>query len=347
MSEAWGRGGAPAWPRADFGVNIACCRADYPLAKACCASVREHLRDIPVCLFVDGDFSVDQLQRAYDVHVIRVHEIADPALRALSIGYGVTKMFAFWHSPFERFLYLDADTILWGNPLERAFATQADIVINEPHEAYTEFILRSQYFDYERVFELTETFEWKDRPLFNAGVFVARRGLIDRDEYLELLALKHRDHSLLLCGDQGILNLLVFRGASQGRFTVATAPLQAVVPVIDRAELERRFPIVGGRPAIEPAGSGVVIHWAGAKPYTFHHAVYRAPVTHYRRRFLNDSRHLLAWLWPVLLWIEEWRADYRVAMPPALRDVLRRIRRAIVRLRGRASAALASERPTR
>jgi hypothetical protein len=128
-----------------------------------------------------------------------------------------------------------------------------------------------------------------------------------------------RDHSLLLCGDQGILNLLVFRGAAEGRLSVATAPLQAVVPVIPRADLERRFRLTGEGPVIRPEDE-VVIHWAGAKPFT------------------------LAFLGSILLWWEEWWADYRQAMPPGLLSVLRRTKRRFVNLLSRRTTPAEGER---
>ncbi|MGE0705064.1 MAG: hypothetical protein AB7F99_16775 [Vicinamibacterales bacterium] len=306
-----------------FGVIVACCEADYPLAKGCCASLREHLGDVPLTLLVDGDFSVEAIVRGCDARVMRARGL-DPEL-AESTGYGLTKMLAFWHSPYEQFLYLDADTILWGNPLV-GLEIDADLIVNEPHEPYTEFILKSQYFDYDRIFDHTDSFDWRGCPFFNTGVLVGRRGVLDKREYLELLAVKKRDHSLLLCGDQGILNLMVFRGASQGRLTVRTAPLQTVLPVVAREELERRFQIVEGRPRIDPIDR-TVIHWAGAKPFSLHRQVFRLPMMHYRRKALAWNSGVSPVPSSLLLWMDEWRADPRQAMPPEARDGLRRIRR--------------------
>src|SRR5262249_55466742 len=140
-------------------------------------------------------------------------------------------------------------------------------------------------------------------------------------EYLELVELKHRHHDLLVCGDQGILNVLAFRGAEAGRLTVTTAPLQAVVPVIPRAELDRRFRFVDRRPVIDPSDR-TVIHWAGWKPSSLHDQVFRAPMMYYRRRAHHDQmgRARLARL---LLMVDEWHAGVPQMLPPTVRQGLR------------------------
>lgn len=103
----------------DFGVVISCYKRDYMFAKACCASVRQFLGNVPLCLLVDGDFPVDDMKRTYNVQTLYRSEIKDPFLREKSFGWGLSKMVLFWESPFERFVYLDADIVVWGNILEK------------------------------------------------------------------------------------------------------------------------------------------------------------------------------------------------------------------------------------
>jgi hypothetical protein len=311
---------------ANFGVNIACFRGDYPFVKACVASVRRHLGDVPVCLFVDGEFSVRQLQHTYGVQAIYAKDVADPELRRRSYGYGLTKMIVFWASPFERFLYLDADTVVWGNVLEGLGVEQVDFIFNQPHETYTELIVKDQYFDYDRLFEHTSPFHWQGLPYFNTGVFVARRGLFSTSDYYELLDLKLKDDSLMPTGEQGILNVMVFRAASEGRITVAQASLQTVVPVVPIEKLRQRFQIVGGTARVMP-DDRTVIHWAGAKPFSFRSDVFRDPMTHYRHVSLRDRRHRLAFLGSVIFPIEDLRADLREAISPRVRGMVRAVRR--------------------
>ena len=54
----------------DFGIIVACCDQDYFMAKACCASIRNFLGDVPICLITDGTFSVRSLEKTYGIHVI-------------------------------------------------------------------------------------------------------------------------------------------------------------------------------------------------------------------------------------------------------------------------------------
>lgn len=315
-----------------FGVNVACFRGDYPFAKACCASIRRHLGDVPIHLYIDGDFPVRALENRYGVRPIHRRDVGDPDLRARSYGYGLTKMVVLWESRFERFLYLDADTVMWGNPLEGLDLGRADFIHNDPHEPYTDFILKSQYFDYERLFEFTRPFDWRGRHYFNTGVFVARRGLFALDEYWELLDLKARDPSLLPTGEQGILNVMVFRAAAEGRIAIAEAPLQTVIPVVPRGELTRRFDVT--RLGAASAGpERTVLHWAGPKPFMLQPEAFPAPMTWYRRLSLRDRRHPLRWLAPVVLWAEELSADRRLAIPPGIRATIRRMRGGITSTR--------------
>jgi hypothetical protein len=313
------------------GVNIVCYRGDYPFAKACCASVRDQLGSAPIDLFVDGDFPTSELEKVYGVRPVHRRDIADERLRARSFGYGLTKLVLFWESRFERFVYLDADTVMWGNPFADLALDGADVIHNTPHEPYTDFILKSQYFDPDRLFEHTRRFDWQGRHYFNTGVFVGRRGLFAIDEYLQLLDVRDRDASLLGAGDQGIFNVLVYRGVAEGRLTVHEAPLQTVLPVVPPAEQRRRFRVGDGRPCIDP-GDRTVLHWAGPdKPFYLRSDVHTAPMTHYRKQFLRHGRHPLRFAPAAALVAEDLRADRRQALPVALRTTIRRARQ---RLRG-------------
>ena len=313
---------------AAFGVNIACCRSDYLFAKACCASVRRHLGDVPICLFVDGDFSVRNLCRAYGARALYARDVADVELGKRSYGYGLTKMIALWESPFERFLYLDADTIVWGNLLAALDVEQADFIFNEPHEKYTEHVLKGQYFDYDRLFKHTKAFRWQGLPFFNSGVFIARRGLFAKQEYYELLELKREDPSLMGAGEQGMLNIMVFRAALEGRITIARAPLQAVVPVIPMDELRCRFQVVNGDARVHP-DDRTVIHWAGVKPFSLRSDVFREPMSYYRRLSMAECREPLAFLGSAVLYCEDLRTNFRQAIPPGLRRALVRVKRQV------------------
>jgi hypothetical protein len=99
----------------DFGIIIACCDQDYTFARGCCASIRYFLGDTPIALIIDGTFDTSPLEQTYGVKVINPSTVSSTFLKERSFGFGLTKMIAFWESPWKHFLYLDADTVVWFN----------------------------------------------------------------------------------------------------------------------------------------------------------------------------------------------------------------------------------------
>src|SRR5512136_1148544 len=122
----------------DFGIIVACCASDYLFAKGCCASIRHFLGDVPICLLVDGTFSVADAEKAYGVRVINHNSVTHEVLRRRSFGWGKTKMIGFWESPWEHFLMLDADTIIWGNLLKYANFKDFDLIVDRPRYKYSD-----------------------------------------------------------------------------------------------------------------------------------------------------------------------------------------------------------------
>jgi hypothetical protein len=270
----------------EFGITISCYLGDLPLAKGCLESIRSNLDpSLPVCLITHGDVPTGALSATYGASVLREQDV-DPRLRAKSYGYGLTKMIAFWHSPFERFLHIDADAVCWGNFLTGLPWHEFDLIYNEPHEVITDFIQNSQYFDPEQVFETFPLFPWQGSPFFNTGIFMGRRGIFDIHEYLDLLAFQKKCPNAFLCGDQGIFNFMAFRKIAEGSIKACAWPLQVVVPVIPADELAARFQIVGGKPVVRE-GDRRLIHWAGAKPFLMGERSFPAPMTHYRMEHLR------------------------------------------------------------
>lgn len=271
----------------DCGISISCYSGDMPLLKGCLESIRSNLVDLPICLITHGEFSTDQLTKTYGVSILRERDV-DARLRANSYGYGWTKMVAFWHSPFERFLHIDADAVCWGAFLAGMPWQGYDLIYSEPHEVITDYIQRSQYFDPDQIFETYPYFRWEGSPFFNTGIFMARRGIFDIQEYLDLLAFQKSHPTALLCGEQGILNLMAFRQIASGVIRARSWPFQAVVPVIPTSELNARFQIVHGKPLVKE-GDRRLVHWAGPKPYLTRAGPFPAPMVHYRLEHLRRT----------------------------------------------------------
>jgi hypothetical protein len=292
----------------EFGIVIACCRRDFNFAKGCCASVRYFLGDIPICLIVDGSFSTRSLEKTYSVCVIKHDNIIHQVLRERSFGWGLTKMIAFWESPFEKFLFLDADTVVWGNVLRFADCNDSDIVIDQPYGAYSNETTSKFFFDIKGIETHFPSFQWRDRPYFVSGVFVAKKGIFELDEYVDLLNFNAKKPGIFKYGEQGILNFMTFRAADEGRVRLASRDMQTLIRRHSQNELEERFPLnVKGPDCKDREQEASVIHWAGFKPYIVNTGAYSKPMQFFRQKFLTDSCGLSGLLSEALLMIEDFR----------------------------------------
>lgn len=285
-----------------FGIMISCYRGDLPLLKGCLASLRLFMPDTPVCLVKHGQFPTRGLEEQYSVFSLEEEEV-DPRLQKMSYGYGLTKMVSFWHSPFDRFLHIDPDAVCWGNLIEDLPYENYDLIFNEPHEKITHHIQKTQYFDPDLAKPLLKGWKWINQPYFNTGIFSAKRGTFDIDEYLEILSFQKAQPGSLFT-DQGPLGILTFRNACRGSIKVRDWPLQAVVPVIPVQELKSRFRFVDGDPAVA-VGDRRLIHWAGKKPLLIRKHPFHQPMTHFRLRHLANQRSFSRFFGSANLYVEE------------------------------------------
>lgn len=273
----------------NLGISLACSVWDQPFAGACISSIRMFAPSAPICLIVDeseGRVETRSLERTYDVSIIRREDVRDAGLRKHSFGYGITKMIGFWEAPFERVLHVDPDAVWWGDIRQNLPSVMPDVVYNSPHELITPYIQRTQYFDPDKLFRIVPEFDWQSHLYFNTGVLCVRRGSLDLDEYLRMQELQRNHPDILMTGEQGMLNILVFRGVTEKRLSAEAADLQTVVPVIAKELLERRFQFREGEPVVTHP---TVIHWAGPKPWFSNRSVYSAPMTYFLRRAARET----------------------------------------------------------
>jgi Mannosyltransferase putative len=275
----------------DFGIIIACCARDYIFAKGCCASIRHSMGDIPIALIVDGNFSTKSLEDAYQVRVINQHNIASDFLRKKSFGFGLTKMIAFWESPWQHFLYLDSDTIAWGNILNFANYGQFDVISDQPAYESTDQDISTYYFDVERIGNHFPDFDWTKhrKDFFCTGVFFGTRGIFSIEDYRRILDICMQDPRVFKMGEQGFLNLMLFQAADQGKIRIGQAPLQFLVPDFSSDAAQKMFPLDAQTGPIHQ-GRDIIIHWCGVnKPISTTSMVYARPMTFYRHHFLSIS----------------------------------------------------------
>ncbi|MGB5960404.1 MAG: hypothetical protein WBG73_07080 [Coleofasciculaceae cyanobacterium] len=275
----------------DFGIIIACCYQDYAFAKGCCASVRYFLGDVPIALIVDGTFSVSSLESAYQVQVINHHTISNEILKKRSFGWGKTKMIAFWESPWQHFLYLDADTNVWGNVLKYQNFEQFDVIIDQASYGYSDELVSKFFFEVSQIEQHFPDFNWQAHrnDYFCTGTFLATRGIFSLDEYLEILDFNAKYPNIFKYGEMGFLNFMLFRAADQGRIRLGQAPMQLVVPDFDQAELKKLFPVPETGPVLENE-QAKVIHWCGPKPRLSTTEAYAEPMNFARRQFIQKER---------------------------------------------------------
>jgi hypothetical protein len=293
--------------RAPFGFVTGCHEADKFMVQATLASMRHYCPDVPICLIVDGDFNVSDLEKDYQAIVLRVSDLESAEMRKLIAGSFHAKHAAMWEGPFEFYVWIDSDAIVWGD-FTRQIRTDVDFQIfwseiSIPRDA-TEIPawLPRFYFDPSKLRQIDPNFDWRGHAYFSAGVFACRRNAIPFERYVDVEAVSRQVPGLFelglnsFKGDMGILNYLVHAMAQRGDLKTTASDLQHVPGHQGIAEFEQdcassgwRFPANIQRPR--------VAHFCGRKPFLFDRQAYSRPFTiarleHHRRHHSN----LGAWL---------------------------------------------------
>lgn len=306
----------------EFGIIIACCAQDYHYAKGCCASIRYFLGDVPICLIIDGEFLAKDLQKAYGVQVINHLNVKHQVLRERSFGWGLTKMVAFWESPWNNFLFLDADTIVWGNILQYANFKDFDLIVDRPlYKDSFEEVSRF-FFKPEEIEKYFPNFQWQKHfgQYFCTGAFFAKRDIFSLDDYIYMLDFVDQNPDVFWRGEQGFLNLMIFRDFDAGKIRLGQSSWQVIVPKFQWDELQKRFPIDKNTPVIQ-ADEACVIHWAGPKPTLYNSQVYSEPMNFCRRKFMQEAQGLTGLSAEALLKLEDIERDLNIYQKKFVRKI--------------------------
>ncbi|BDS07643.1 hypothetical protein NT6N_26830 [Oceaniferula spumae] len=265
------------------------------MAKASCASIRHFSGNVPICIIADGDFSVDELVELYDVQVIRPQEMTDPVLRNLCAANNRSKLMAMWEGPFEHFLYLDADAIFWGDVLSLFNPGGMDFIALRPSrwKKHTVETLCNIFLDPEQLKEFDPNFIWNEQPYFCSGAFVAKRGVISPEAWLQVEEWRQKKPTLFSwTKDQGIMNYLILSMAQRGEIKFQELNLQVTTGDQQTGDLEQRFPChLSGPPA--KVERPWVLHFCGKKPLMQIRNSFDKPMSafrlkHYRNKY-GDS----------------------------------------------------------
>ena len=247
----------PAWANRLDGVIVLVSTGDVYLAKACCASIRQSLGDIPITLLVDGlNTDTVELQRLPNVSRMTAQELAGEEYGPLWSGFWV-KLLIFWKSPYERFLYLDADTLVWGDVRAYAELDKYDFIaglhFQNPQTFQTSEEIQKFVYDVGFIKKLDPALDWRGQALANNGAFFARRQVFSKEKLQEL-----RQLSCWRCYEQGVINYLRWQATRTGTPRVTGCELQLFPAEAKYDPADRFFPRANQRPAI--------IHWICKKP---------------------------------------------------------------------------------
>ena len=278
---------------APFGFVTACHAGDKFMVRATLASIRHYCPKVPICLLADGDVEVNDLQHEYDLIVLRPRELPDKKMARLVSGNYRIKLAAMWEGPFEHYVWMDSDAIVWGDFTAQVrrdvdfqiFWSEVSIAADAVDEPGW---LGHLYFDLKRLKQHDPKFEWRGWPYFSAGVYACRRNCFSFDEWQRVEGWNESAADpIFKFGEQGQLAYMVHAKAQRGQLRVECTDLQHIWLKHGKEELEADLADVGwsfpdriNRPR--------VAHFCGQKPYLHNMRAYAKPFTiarleHHRR----------------------------------------------------------------
>lgn len=234
-------------------VYIGVCRSDLHLARTCLASVRYWYPDISISLLVDenlGKFDTSGLERDWNVG-----RFPTPVKK---FGIGHSKLELMFRPETERYLALDADTLLCGPVIEQFDATAGDFVVHPEYQHPDD--LRELVFDLDLLAKFDPAFG-RNRLAFNCGHYVGTSGILRREDFNRVLKWTEprqlRFPGIFRCGDQGIINYVLQKAEKDGRLSIGTLNYHLYV---------RRDTSAVTVPGIVARTSPpFIMHWAGIK----------------------------------------------------------------------------------
>ena len=220
--------------QAPFGFVTGCHAGDKFLVQATLASMRHYCPDVPICLTVDGDLDASDLEKEYNLIVLRVSELPSEQMRKVICGNYRAKLAGMWEGPFEHYVWLDSDAIVWGDFRDQ-IRTDVDFQIfwsevSIPADA-TEIPpwLPHYYFDPSKLKRFDPEFDWRGHAYFSAGVFACRRDAIPFAKWMEVEFWGKETPGLFGdFADQPLLNYFVHSMMQRGEIKSAMSNLQHI-----------------------------------------------------------------------------------------------------------------------
>ena len=267
---------------APFGFVTACHAGDKFMVGATLASIRHYCAGVPICLIVDGDVDVSDLQQEYDLIVLRIDELPSEKMRRLIGGSYRVKLAAMWEGPFEHYVWLDSDAIVWGD-IRKSVRTDLDFQIFWPevsvplHAKEQPDWLAHFYFDLAKIKKRNPDFEWRGYPYFSAGAYACRRNVISYEQWSEAEQWGIETPGMFKFGDQGILNYLVLAKSQRGEIKMDWADLQWSRNFGFDELIKTGSPFGWDFPA--QVDHPAILHFCGRKPSTLDSQCFSRPFT--------------------------------------------------------------------
>jgi len=305
---------------APFGFVTGCHAGDKFMVQATLASMKHFCPEIPICLVVDGDFDVSDLEEEYRPILLRVSELPSEKMRNLVSGNGRAKLAAMWEGPFEFYTWLDSDAIVWGDftPQVRTDVDfqifWSDIDIAADATEIPPWLPHFQ-FDPQKLRKFDPKFDWRGNAYFSAGVFACKRDVIPFEKWIEAELWGKETRGLFGdFSDQPLLNYFVHSMTQSGEIKSAMSDLQQIWAHHGKEELVKdcigagwHFPTKIHRPR--------VAHFCGRKPFLFYRDTYSRPFTIARLEHHRRAHNELA-SWQMLL-----REEGRVVLSKVRRRI--------------------------
>jgi lipopolysaccharide biosynthesis glycosyltransferase len=242
-------------------IVIACFKKDLFLLRPCVASIRYWYPDVEIFLLKDqiqGDFSLDEFIVHFNCKIFPT--------QMKFFGWPWSKLSVLLKEEEDRFLFLDSDTVFLGPVLDKLNNINADFIvtgakIDNPLDNNFTY----NYIDYKKILEFDPSYKFPGYG-FNGGHIIMKSGILKKEDFAPLIDfepnIKSRFPEIFKHGDQGCLNYIFAKAASQNKFTIAYDefwiwPGMPVTAELDINKIEKKI------------GYDYILHWAGVKPVEF------------------------------------------------------------------------------
>jgi hypothetical protein len=230
----------------------------------------------------------------------------------LLAGSGKSKLAALWEGPFEEFIFLDSDAIVWGDLRSVINLKDYDwnVFAEWPRdEYYTTGNWDNNYgwvshlfYDPERLRKYDLEFEWRWRHYACTGCFAARKNAVKLEDYLHLEVYAKQNPGLFFVGEQGMLMYLIFKSSDLNILKLQCYDLQIIPAALNHDIVHKRLGLTNTDFLLPKlVENPVVIHFCEQKPYIHNIKAFSYPFTifrlaHYKNLFKDKNKKSKAWM---------------------------------------------------